>query len=156
MMEFAVPGFGALALDRLVSDYNGTLARDGRLLSEAAAGIARIASALEVHVVTGDTFGTAAVELRGLPVNLVVVSPERQAEAKRDLVRAHGARRIVAFGNGRNDRMMLEEAALGMGVIGDEGIAREALVACDVVVRHIAEAFALLLEPRRLIATLRS
>ena len=156
MIEIAIPGFRALALDLLVSDYNGTLARDGRLLSEAKANIARIASALQVQIITGDTFGTAAEELRGLPVQLVVVSAERQAEAKLELIRGHGARRVVAFGNGRNDRMMLEEAALGVGVMGDEGIATEALVASDVVVRHIADAFDLLLEPRRLVASLRS
>jgi soluble P-type ATPase len=156
MMQVAIPGFRALALDFLVSDYNGTLARDGRLLSEARAGITRIASALDVHIITGDTFGTAEEELRGLPVQLVVMPADRQAEAKLEWIRRHGAQRVVAFGNGRNDRMMLVEAALGVGVIGDEGIAADAFAASDVVVRHVADAFGLLLEPRRLIASLRS
>ena len=156
MIEIEIPGFGGLALDLLVSDYNGTLARDGHLLSEAGAGIARIASALDVQVITGDTFGTAAKELVGLPVTLVVVSAEHQAEAKLEIIQRHGERGVVAFGNGRNDRMMLREAALGVGVIGEEGIANEALSASDIIVRHIADAFGLLLEPRRLIASLRS
>ncbi len=156
MIEVAIPGFGTLALDRLVCDYNGTLARDGHLLSEARARIERVAPALEVHVITGDTFGTAREELRGLAAQLVIVPAERQAEAKLELIRRDGAQRVVAFGNGRNDRLMLAEAALGVGIIGDEGIATEALVASDVVVRHIADAFDLLLEPRRLVASLRA
>jgi len=32
MIELTVPGFGALRLEHLVLDYNGTLAVDGKLL----------------------------------------------------------------------------------------------------------------------------
>jgi soluble P-type ATPase len=66
-----------------------------------------------------------------------------------------GAERVVAIGNGRNDRLMLEAAALGIAVIGDEGIAAEAASASDIVTRHIRDALQLLLEPRRLVASLR-
>jgi soluble P-type ATPase len=51
---------------------------------------------------------------------------------------------------------MLAEAALGIGVIGDEGMATEALIASDVVVRNISDALDLLREPRRLVASLRA
>ena len=68
----------------------------------------------------------------------------------------HGAQRVVALANGRNDRLMLAEAALGIGIVGDEGLAAETLFASDIVVRHVADAFDLLLEPRRLIASLRT
>ena len=156
MIRIAVPGFRDLALDVLVSDYNGTLARDGRLLSEVRARMARLASALDVQIITGDTFGTAREDLDGIPVSLLVVPAEGQAEAKLEWIERHGAERVVAFGNGRNDRVMLRAAALGIAVMGDEGIAAEAAVASDIVVRHIADAFDLLLEPRRLVASLRA
>ena len=156
MLEIDIPGASALKLETLVCDYNGTLARDGRLLSEARGRIIRIASALRVQIITGDTFGTAREELAGVPADIVVVPAERQPEAKLELIEGYGADRVVAVGNGRNDRLMLANAALGIGVIGDEGIATEALLASDVVVRHIADAFDLLLEPRRLIASLRA
>ena len=117
--------------------------------------LVRVASTLRVQIITGDTFGTARDEVRGLPVELAVVPAEGQAEAKLELIKRHGIDRVVAFGNGRNDRLILAEAALGIGVFGDEGIATEALLASDVVVRHIADAFDLLLEPQRLLATLR-
>lgn len=155
MIDVAIPGFGQLRLTTLVCDYNGTLARDGLLLDHVRTRLPRIAEKLRIHVVTGDTFGTVHKELRGIPCKIGVMPPEGQAEAKLDLVTRMGAQNIVAIGNGRNDRLMLAAAALGIGVIGDEGIAGEAQQASDVLVRHIVDAFELLLEPRRLVATLR-
>jgi soluble P-type ATPase len=46
----------------------------------------------------------------------------------------------VAIGNGRNDRLMLAAAVLGIGVVGGEGLAGEALRASGIVVRHIVDA----------------
>jgi len=60
------------------------------------------------------------------------------------------------MGNGRNDRLMLQEAALGIAVIQTDGAAKEAVLAADVVVTGILDALALLLYPLRLTATLRS
>jgi P-type E1-E2 ATPase len=156
MIDIDIPGFRRLTLDLLVCDYNGTLARDGRLLDEVRARIAQIARKLRVQIVTGDTFGTAREELRGLPADVVILPADGQAEAKLELIKRHGARTVAAVGNGRNDRLMLAEAALGIGVIGDEGIATEALVASDVTVRHITDAFDLLIKQQRLIASLRA
>jgi soluble P-type ATPase len=155
MIDVAIPGFGQLHLTTLVCDYNGTLARDGVLLDHVRTRLPRIAEKLRVHVVTGDTFGTVHNELRGIPCEIGVMPPEDQAEAKVKLITRLGAQNIVAIGNGRNDRLMLAAVALGIGVVGDEGMAGEAQQASDVVVRHIVDAFELLLEPRRLVATLR-
>jgi soluble P-type ATPase len=110
---------------------------------------------LTVRVVTGDTFGSARSELGDGPWQLTVLEFERQAEAKAALVERLGAERVVAIGNGRNDRLMLGAAALGIAVIGDEGIAADAGRAAHILTRHVGDAFALLLDTRRLIATLR-
>jgi soluble P-type ATPase len=50
---------------------------------------------------------------------------------------------------------MLKAAAIGIAVVGTEGAATEAVFAADVVTNNIADAFELLLKPKRLIATLR-
>ncbi|MBS0325812.1 MAG: ATPase P [Proteobacteria bacterium] len=155
MIDIDVPGFGRLQLSRLVCDFNGTLARDGRLLDELRDPIARLAKTIEVHVATADTFGTAKGELTGIPCDVVVLQGDDQALAKAALVERFGANSVVAVGNGRNDRLMLASAALGIGVIGDEGLAGDALAASDIVTRCATEALQLLLEPRRIIATLR-
>ena len=67
-----------------------------------------------------------------------------------------GAAGCVAIGNGANDVPMLERAALGIAVIGPEGASGRALAAADVVCRSVVEALDLLLDPRLLVATLRS
>jgi soluble P-type ATPase len=155
MIDIAIPGFGRLRLTELVCDFNGTLARDGRIVGDAREILQRVAAVLNIRVVTGDTFGSARAELGECPCEVTVLASERQAEAKGALIERLGADRTVAIGNGRNDRLMLASAALGIGVIGDEGIAREAMHASDVVCRHVVDALSLLLNPRRLVATLR-
>jgi soluble P-type ATPase len=50
---------------------------------------------------------------------------------------------------------MLREAALGIAVLGPEGLALDALQSADMVVPDIHAALSLLQDPRRLVATLR-
>lgn len=76
------------------------------------------------------------------------------APQKAELVGRLGAESVIAVGNGRNDVAMLT-AALGIAVLGAEGCAGAALRAADVVVPSISDALDCLLEPRRLVATLR-
>ena len=156
MLDLTIPGFGRLELTDIVCDYNGTLAADGLLLEGVNERIRRLSSHLRVHVVTADTFGSAAAQLLSLPCALVVLDAGKQAEAKRDFVQALGAGHVVAIGNGRNDRMMLAAAALGIAVCGTEGLAGEALQASAVVVDDITDGLDLLLHPKRLLATLRA
>lgn len=155
MIEIEIPGFGPLALSALVCDFNGTLARDGVLVAGVHDLLAQVSTKVDIRVVTGDTFGTARTQLAGCPCAVEVLGPADQAVAKAALVERLGATRVVAIGNGRNDRLMLASAALGIGVIGDEGIAGEAASASDIVTRHIVDALGLLIEPRRILATLR-
>ena len=66
-----------------------------------------------------------------------------------------GPTSVVAFGNGANDAGMLRLAALGIAVLGEEGVALTALQAADVLAHGPISAINLLLQPKRLIATLR-
>jgi soluble P-type ATPase len=156
MIACAVPGFGELRLEHLVLDHNGTLALDGRLLPGVGEALTGLAGKLEVHVLTADTFGLAAEQLSGLPVVLTILPRERQEEGKRDFIRRLGAGSCVCIGNGRNDRLMLAAAALGIAVILGEGAAAATLAAADIVCCDILAALALLDHPLRLTATLRS
>jgi soluble P-type ATPase len=62
---------------------------------------------------------------------------------------------VVAIGNGRNDRKMLE-AALGIALVQVEGGAVATLVSADVLALNILDALDLLRNPKRLVATLRA
>ncbi len=156
MIQIVIPGYRELSLHYAVMDFNGTLAEDGQLLD----GIKRLltiaAEHLELHIVTADTFGGVESGIKGLPIELAILSQSGQAEAKRQYVRNLGSGRTVAIGNGRNDRLMVKEAALGIAVVETEGAAVETLLAADVVCRSSLGALELLLNPKRLVATLRS
>ena len=156
MIEIAIPGHKDLRLTYLVLDYNGTLACDGELIEGVEGSLRGLAGDLQIHVVTADTFGKAQAGLEGLPCELVVLPAERQDVGKLAYIKRLGPENVVCVGNGRNDRLMLKEAALGIAVIQDEGAAAETLLAADVVCPHILSALGLLADPLRLTATLRS
>ncbi|MGN2390166.1 HAD family hydrolase [Pelomicrobium sp. G1] len=138
----------------LVLDYNGTLALDGELLPDVRERLQRLSAALSIHVVTGDTFGTARARLAGLPCQLSILPQRGQAEAKRVYVEHLGAG-CACIGNGRNDHLMLKAAALAIAVVQQEGAWGDTLTSAQVIVRDIRDALDLLLYPQRLVATLR-
>jgi len=155
MLELLIPGRPPLRLANLVLDYNGTLAADGRLVPGVGERLAALAQKVDVHVITADTFGMAAVETSSLPVSLQIIGTGDQAAAKLSLVESLGPDYVCAVGNGANDRLMLERAALGICVLGTEGAATRTLVASDIVVKNPVDALDLLLHPGRLAATVR-
>ena len=156
MLEIGIPGQAPLYLEYLVLDFNGTLALDGALLPEVADALWQLSERLTIHVVTADTFGQAREALAGLPCELTVLHAERQDSAKLAYIEKLGAERCVCIGNGRNDLLMLEKAALGIAVMQGEGAAVATLLAADVAAPDIRTALGLLRHPLRLIATLRS
>lgn len=156
MIEIDIPGFRKLQLAHLVSDYNGTLAVDGKLIPGVQEAISALSSNIRIHVITADTFGLAAVQLAGLPVKLTIAPVEAQAETKLEFISQLGVDSVVAIGNGRNDRKMLGAAALGIALIQREGASAETLASADIVSPGILEALELLQNPKRLVATLRS
>ena len=137
-------------------DYNGTLAQDGRLLEGVHPRLDRLAGQLRLHVITADTFGMARGELIRVPCELVILPVEEQAKSKLAYIDNLGRDQVAAIGNGRNDRLMLEAAALGIALIQGEGGAFEVISAAGVVMPDILSALDVLLFPKRLIATLRS
>jgi soluble P-type ATPase len=62
---------------------------------------------------------------------------------------------MCPIGNGNNDSEMVKNAILGIAIIGDEGCATPTLLQSDISCTNIADALELLLNEKRLIATLR-
>ena len=156
MIELAIPGRETFRLEHLVLDVNGTLALDGILLPGVTERLATLRQALALHLLTADTHGAQqrinqALRLEGRRLDPAAAGAEQKAA----YVRTLGADRVVAIGNGVNDVGMLRDAALGIAVLGPEGMALVALQAADVVTRSIADALDLLSNPKRLVATLR-
>jgi soluble P-type ATPase len=156
MVEIEIPGYQALRLQHLVLDYNGTLACDGELLDGVKDRLDALAGLLQIHILTADTFGKARAQLADIPCALSILPVEDQDRRKLEYVQRLGAETTVCIGNGRNDRLMLQAAGLGMAVMQTEGAAVQAVLAADVLSPDILTALDLLTHPLRLVATLRS
>lgn len=154
MLCIDLPGQSPLELQHLVLDFNGTLALRGAVVAGAAERLHALSEKLTLHCVTGDTFGTAKAALEGLPVNLHVLPATGQSLAKRDYV-AHLDGGVCAIGNGWNDRLMLQEAALGLAVLMNEGASSATLMAARAIFPSILDALDALLVPNRIVAVLR-
>ena len=130
MIDIDIPGHGELHLAHLVCDYNGTVAAGGHLLPGVEERLRTLADRLAVHIVTAATFGETGSALAELPLRLSVLD-----EAKKDYARGLGSSGVATLGNGRNDRLLLREADLGIGVLEVEGACFETLAAVDLVSR---------------------
>jgi P-type E1-E2 ATPase len=155
MIEIDIPGRGLLRLSHAVLDVNGTLAVDGRLIDGVAERLARLREQVSVHLLTADTHGAQAEIDKALNLRAHRLAPGGERAQKAEFVNPLGASAVVAIGNGANDVGMLKAAALSIAVIGREGASGEAVAAADIVVVGIADALDLLLNPKRLVATLR-
>ncbi len=155
MIRVEIPGHGELCLGAVLLDYNGTLAVDGRIADPVRDRLVRLGERVRVVVATADTFGTVRAELEGTDVEVRVLTPGFQSVQKEKILEHLGPATTVAVGNGANDHRMLARAALGIAVLGREGAALESLRRARVVVAGPRDALDLLLEPRRLVATLR-
>ncbi len=155
MFEIDIPGFGFVRLEHLVSDFTGTLSVDGKLLSGVKERLNKISEFLKVHILTADTFGKAKVELKGINCEIHILKGKDHDIQKEEYVKKLGAGSVVAFGNGNNDRKMLNAAKIGMAVCLNEGCSKDAIASADVFVISIIDALDLLLHPKRLKATLR-
>ena len=156
MIEIQIPGYKTLQLEHLVLDYNGTMAIDGQLITGVKEALVNLADKLQIHVLTADTFGKVKSEVTGIPCSLSILPKENQDEDKLDYIKRLDPNTTVCVGNGRNDRLMLKEAVLGIALISKEGAAVETVLSADVVCPDILSALDLLRKPLRLVATLRS
>ncbi len=154
-MQLSIPGVGDLEVKHLVLDFNGTIARDGQLLSNLDQTLQKLAEKITIHILTADTGGTVRHELAGLPCTLHIITAGSEAEQKAAYIRQLGADQTICFGNGANDCLMLQEARLGVAVLEGEGTAVSAVNHADIVCRSIYDAMGLLMVPQRIIATMR-
>ena len=155
MIEIAIPGRGNYYLEHLVLDLNGTIALNGTVIEGVEDRVLRLSKALNIHLVTADTHGNAQKIGQLLGVEVRIIDKGAEDARKFELIQALGQENTVCIGNGLNDSLMLATSAIGICVMGKEGAASETVINSDIVVNHINDALDLLLNPERLIATLR-
>jgi soluble P-type ATPase len=156
MISLDIPGAGKKEIHHLVFDYNGTIAIDGVLIPGVREALRSLAGRAGIHVITADTFGFVTQQVSGIDCEVVIISPGDQAQSKLDFIKELGVQHTLCVGNGANDQLMLQHAAIGIAVLQEEGLATAALSAADLVVKDILDVFALLKTPERIMATLRT
>jgi P-type E1-E2 ATPase len=155
MIQLDIPGRGTLRLGHLVMDVNGTIAKDGRLLDKVAKPLAVLRDRVTIHLLTADTYGRQDNIDLMLGLRATRITAGEEGRQKAEYVQRLGAETVMAVGQGANDAEMLRVAAVGVAVLGDEGLAVAALHSADLVMGSIYDALSLLEYPTRLIATLR-
>ena len=155
MIEIDIPGFGPVQLAHLVSDFTGTLSVDGRLLPGVKDALNQLARLMTIHILTADTFGRAKEELAEVQCQIHILTGSNHDVQKEDYLKKLDPGKVVALGNGNNDRRMLKLAKVGIAVSEGEGCAVEAIMAADIHVRSAMDGLTLLLNPLRCKATLR-
>ena len=154
-MRIDIPGWGNIDIENIVIDLNGTVATDGKVPFEVKEKINSLSGQAKIYVLTADTQGTADREISGINAELIKIRGEDSKQGKLAFLKTLNLEVTVAIGNGSNDQLILKEAALGIAVLGDEGVSGFAVKSADIIVKNIQNALDLLLKPKRLIATLR-
>jgi P-type E1-E2 ATPase len=155
MIRITVPGLGEYEIDHLVLDVNGTIALDGQLVAGVPERLQTLGQLLTIHLITADTHGQQAIIDCALRLQAVRIAPGHESDQKGRYVRSLGAASVAAIGNGSNDVDMLRSAAVGIAVLGHEGLSSTAHQAADILARDIDDALDLLVHPARISATLR-
>ena len=145
-----IPNYGRISARTVIFDLNGTLGVEGKVSEEIKELLDKLSEKYRVIVLSSDTFGTLEEEFKGMKIKV-----EKVNNGNEKLQKALEYEPYIGVGNGNNDVRMLENAELAICVIGDEGASVEALLASDIVVKDVKDAINLLLNEKRLIATLR-
>ncbi len=138
MIRIDIPQRGIIELQHAVFDVNGTLAVDGIPIPGVVDRLKALGEHLSLHALTAGTHGNIAELERvlGFPLHIIA-----SGEEKLHYVEQLGPAHVIAFG--------------GVAVLAGEGVAIGALQAADVLAPGPVDAIDLVLNPKRLIATLR-
>lgn len=154
-MKINIPGYKNLNIDKIIFDYNGTLAVNGKIDCSTKNKLTELSKNYEIYILTSDTYGTVEKICENLPVKIHTFEGHKASASKKDIVLKLNPNTCACIGNGRNDMEMLEVAALSIGIIGREGAYGKIVNTSDICVTSILDAMELFIYTDRLIADLR-
>jgi soluble P-type ATPase len=154
MITILRSGQEPLEIDFILLDFEGTLASDRRVHPKAKDRINLLSKRTKIYILTKEEKILMEEVLKKVKADIIYLMEGEASQQKLDLLRQLGASRTVAIGNGVDDVPMIEEAGLGISVMGKEGTFSEAMKKADVVFMNILDALDFLLKPLRPKATL--
>ena len=84
-----------------------------------------------------------------MKAEILYVTEGDSSQQKLNVLQRLGPHQTAVIGNGLDDVRIMEQAGLGMCVIGKEGASAEAMAKADLVVTHVLDALDFLLKPLR-------
>jgi len=154
MITILRSGQEPLEIDFILLDFEGTLASDRRVHPKAKDRINLLSKRTKIYILTKEEKILMEEVLKKVKAEIIYLMEGEASQQKLDLLRQLGASRTVAIGNGVDDVPMIEEAGLGISVMGKEGTFSEAMKKADIVFMNILDALDFLLKPLRQKATL--
>ncbi len=155
MIEIDIPSYKIIKGKYLVFDYNGTLAVDGFVSKETKDKLDKLEEDIDIYIVTADTYGNVSENMKDTKTKINIISKENGSQDKLKFIKSLGSENCIVVGNGNNDELMLKEASLSIGILGEEGCSSKVIINSDLVVKSISDCLDLLINPNRIIATLR-
>jgi len=154
MITIQRPGQEPFEIEFILIDFEGTLASDRRVHPKAKDKINLLSKRTKIYILTQGEKEVLAEVLKKVKAEIIYITEGKASQQKLDLLRKLEVNKTIAIGNGLDDAPMLEEARLGICIIGKEGTSSEAIEKSDIVLTNILDALDFLLKPLRQKATL--
>jgi soluble P-type ATPase len=154
MISIQRPGMENLDIHFVLIDFEGTLAMDGRVHPKAKDKVNLLSKRATIIILTKSNREKVEEALRKMKVEILYVTEGDSSQQKLNALQRLGPHQTAVIGNGLDDVRIMEQAGLGMCVIGKEGASAEAMAKADLVVTHVLDALDFLLKPLRQRATL--
>jgi soluble P-type ATPase len=143
-----------LELHFILIDFEGTLAMDGRIHPKAKDKVNLLSKRVTVYILTKSSKEKVEETLKKMKAEILYMTEGDSSQQKLDVLQRLGPHQTAVIGNGFDDVQIMEQAGLGMCVIGKEGSSPEAVAKADLVVTSVLDALDFLLKPLRQGATL--
>jgi soluble P-type ATPase len=149
MISIQRPGMESLDIHFVLIDFEGTLAMDGRVHPKAKDKVNLLSKRATITILTKSNREKVVETLRKMKAEILYVTEGDSSQQKLNVLQRLGPHQTAVIGNGLDDVRIMEQAGLGMCVIGKEGASAEAMAKADLVVTHVLDALDFLLKPLR-------
>ncbi len=154
MIRIERPGQSPLEIEFILLNFEGTLTTDRQVHPKAKDKINLLSKRTTVYVFAMQPKEVVDERLRKVKAEVIYLTQGDASRTKLDWVRQLGPSRCAAIGNATSDVALMQEAGIGMYVIGREGSSGQALNHADVIFSDILDALDFLLKPLRQKSTL--
>ena len=152
-MQYDIPGIGVLELQTIILDLNGTLSVGGKIVDGVDERLKKLKGlGYKIIFFTGNTRGNADQLAQELGIEWVLAE---SGEAKKEQALKLQPETCISIGNGLIDLELMKVVKLRIVTLQAEGVHVQTLLNSDVIIPTINDALDLLIDPQRLIATLR-